>query len=60
VVKDELLARFDREYCTDLLRRAEGNISQAARLAGLERKFLYRVLERAGVAPPRSKEDDDP
>ena len=60
VVKDELLARFDRAYCTDLLRRADGNVSQAARLAGLERKFLYRVLERAGVAPPRSKEDDDP
>ncbi len=32
--KDALLARFDHEYCTDLLRRAGGNLSQAARLAG--------------------------
>ncbi len=47
--KDALIARFDREYCADLLRRAGGNLSQAARLAGLERKYLYKVLERAGL-----------
>ncbi len=47
--KDELVARFDREYCEDLLARAGGNVSEAARIAGLERKYLYRVLERAGL-----------
>ncbi len=57
--KDALLARFDHEYCTDLLRRAGGNLSQAARLAGLERKYLYKVLERAGCAPQRAEADDD-
>jgi DNA-binding NtrC family response regulator len=57
--KDALLARFDREYCTDLLRRAGGNLSQAARLAGLERKYLYKVLERAGCAPQRGAAEDD-
>ena len=51
--KDALLARFEREYFTDLLRRAGGNLSHAARIAGLERKFLYRLLERAGVPRPR-------
>jgi len=58
--KDALLARFDREYCEDLLRRASGNLSQAARLARLERKYLYKVLERAGLrsSDNSSLEDD--
>ena len=57
--KDALLANFDHEYCTDLLRRAVGNLSQAARLAGLERKYLDKVLERAGLSPQRALADDD-
>jgi DNA-binding NtrC family response regulator len=47
--KAELIASFERDYLTDLMRRADGNVSQAARLAGLERKYLYRLLERAGL-----------
>ena len=54
--KDELVARFEREYLTDLVQRAAGNLSQAARIAGLERKFLYKLLERAGL---RTKADAD-
>ncbi len=53
--KDDLVARFEREYLTDLVERAGGNLSQAARIAGLERKFLYKLLERAGLRP---KADD--
>src|SRR6185503_5632174 len=55
--KDELVARFEREYLTDLVQRAGGNLSQAARIAGLERKFLYKLLERAGL---RSPDKDEP
>jgi DNA-binding NtrC family response regulator len=47
--KDALIARFEREYLGDLVQRASGNLSQAARAAGLERKFLYKLLERAGL-----------
>jgi DNA-binding NtrC family response regulator len=47
--KDDLVAKFEREYLTDLVQRAGGNLSQAARIAGLERKFLYKLLERAGL-----------
>jgi DNA-binding NtrC family response regulator len=50
--KDALLARFDRDYFADLLRRSGDNLSHAARIAGLERKYLYRLLERAGVRTP--------
>jgi len=54
--KDALVARFEREYLSDLVERAGGNLSQAARAAGLERKFLYKLLERAGL---RQKAGDD-
>jgi DNA-binding NtrC family response regulator len=55
--KEDLLRRFDADYLGDLMRRAAGNVSQAARLAGLERKYLYKLLERAGL---RSRKPDDP
>ncbi len=55
--KDEVVARFERAYLTDLIARANGNLSAAARAAGLERKFLYKLLERAGL---RQKSTDSP
>ncbi len=55
--KDELVARFEREYLTDLVQRAGGNLSQAARAAGLERKFLYKLLERTGLRAKTEGED---
>ena len=57
--KDEVVARFEREYLTDLVARAGGNLSQAARTAGLERKFLYKLLERAGLRQKQPDQDDD-
>ena len=57
--KDELVARFEREYLTDLVQRAGGNLSQAARIAGLERKFLYKLLERAGLREKSDAGDDE-
>ncbi|MBN1769686.1 MAG: sigma 54-dependent Fis family transcriptional regulator [Deltaproteobacteria bacterium] len=53
-LKDELVARFEREYLEDLLRRADGNLAEAARRAGLERKFLYKLLERSGLSRGRT------
>ncbi|MCB1298176.1 MAG: sigma-54-dependent Fis family transcriptional regulator, partial [Microthrixaceae bacterium] len=58
--KAELIDRFERDYLTDLLRRADGNLSQAARLAGLERKYLYRLLERVGLRTPAAARGDEP
>ena len=58
VAKDAWVAQFERAYMTDLLARAQGNISQAARLAGLERKFLYKILERAGLRAKASGSTD--
>ncbi len=47
--KDELITRFEREYLADLLVRHGDNLSEAARVAGLERKYLYKLLEKAGL-----------
>ena len=57
--KDALVARFEREYLEDLVKRAGGNLSQAARIAGLERKFLYKLLERAGLRSKASEDSPD-
>ena len=51
--KDELIGKFEREYLEDLLRRSGGQMTEAARRAGLERKYLYRLLERVGITRPR-------
>jgi DNA-binding NtrC family response regulator len=58
--KDALIGRFERDYLTDLVQRADGNLSQAARIAGLERKFLYKLLERAGLRQKAAPSDDEP
>ncbi len=55
--KDEVVDRFERGYLTDLIERAGGNLSAAARTAGLERKFLYRLLERNGLRTKGGSDD---
>jgi DNA-binding NtrC family response regulator len=45
------LSDFERRYFTRLLRRTEGNLSEAARLAGLDRSNLRRALARLGMRP---------
>jgi DNA-binding NtrC family response regulator len=47
--RETWLRAFTQEYLTDLLRRHGGNISQAARTAGVDRKTLHRLLGRYGI-----------
>ncbi len=44
--KRQLLALFDEQYTSDLLNRAGGNMSEAARLAGLDRSNFRRLIKR--------------
>jgi DNA-binding NtrC family response regulator len=47
--RDMAIGTFERRYFERLLRRADGNISEAARLAGLDRSNLRRTLTRLGL-----------
>jgi DNA-binding NtrC family response regulator len=47
--KNHALQEFDRDYLTRLLQRTEGNVTQAAQLAGKERRALGKLLKRYGI-----------
>jgi two-component system response regulator GlrR len=49
VARDKWLRVFEHAYLTDLLARHDGNVSAAARAAGVDRIHLYRLLWRNGL-----------
>ena len=44
--KTDAVTAFEKEYLRDLLQRHNGNISQAARTAGIDRKTIHRMLTK--------------
>jgi len=48
--KEELVRMFEREYLSRLLARTQRNIAKSAREAQLDRKYLYALLEKHGLA----------
>jgi transcriptional regulator with PAS, ATPase and Fis domain len=44
--RERVLAEFELRYLTQLVHRAGGNMSKAARLAGVDRTTLYRIMEK--------------
>ena len=49
--KDRWNEQFERRYLLWLLRRADGNISKAARDADMDRKYLHKLLKKYGIDP---------
>jgi DNA-binding NtrC family response regulator len=47
--RERVIADFELGYLTHLVNRANGNMSQAARLAGVDRTTLYRLMEKHGL-----------
>jgi DNA-binding NtrC family response regulator len=50
---------FEGVYVRHVLRRAQGNVTRAAELAGVSRRFLQRMLARLGIAASDVEEKDD-
>jgi DNA-binding NtrC family response regulator len=48
--KDHVVELFSRVYFEALLARTGGNQSEAARLSGIERSYLSKLLDKFGVA----------
>jgi DNA-binding NtrC family response regulator len=47
--KDQVIAEFEKRYVRALMARHNGNVSGAAREAGLSRTALYALMKRAGM-----------
>jgi DNA-binding NtrC family response regulator len=54
-VKQETIDAFETSYLTELLRVHQGNLAQAARAAGMDRKNLWALVERHGLDRERFK-----
>jgi DNA-binding NtrC family response regulator len=48
--KDRLILVWEREYVQTLVTRAEGNVSLAARRAGIDRVYLHRLMKKHGLS----------
>jgi DNA-binding NtrC family response regulator len=47
--KGQLIDAWERDYVTALLAACDGNVSLAARRAGMDRAYLHRVLKKHGI-----------
>jgi DNA-binding NtrC family response regulator len=52
--REQALDDFNRSYFSSLVQRSS-NVSQLAREAGLDRRYLLRILERYGITRPNKR-----
>jgi transcriptional regulator of acetoin/glycerol metabolism len=57
LAKDRVMAQFEQDYLSRLVERAGGNMSKAARVAGVDRTTLYRLMDKHKV--PRGEREGD-
>ena len=50
--KQTVISEFERRYISRLLAQHDGNISAAARAAGIDRMSIHKMLHRLGLANP--------
>ena len=49
IAKDAAIDAFERAYLTALLEAAGNNMSKAARMAGMDRMYLHRLVQKHGL-----------
>jgi len=54
VARSEAVAAFEHHYIGNLIRLSNGNASQAARVAGMDRPYLLALLRKHGLRSPRT------
>ena len=47
--KTEFVSRFEKEYLTRLLDETDGNVTEAAKRAGKERRSLGKLIKKHGI-----------
>jgi len=47
--RDRVTAEFERRYLSSVVAQAGGNMSKAARIAGIDRTTIYRLMEKHGL-----------
>lgn len=57
--REQVLAAFERGYLSRVVRRAKGNMSDAAKIAGVDRTTLYRLTKKHDLDPKNLRSDDD-
>jgi transcriptional regulator with PAS, ATPase and Fis domain len=55
--REEAIERFEHLYLEMALRRAGGNVTRAAELAGVSRRFLQRTIARLGIRGAATLDD---
>jgi DNA-binding NtrC family response regulator len=51
--KRQAIAEFERQYLSELIARTRGNVSEASRTAGAERRAFGRLLQKHRIDPAR-------
>ena len=49
VLRKRVLLQFEADFVTRVLKASSGNVSMAARLAKIDRKHLWRLIQRTGI-----------
>jgi DNA-binding NtrC family response regulator len=59
IAKDAVIDSFERCYLSQLLDAAGGNMSKAARMAGMDRMYLHRLVQKHGLRGGRNGQSSE-